>query len=211
MKRMRLVLVGLLVAFATVLLVKCSVERANAPEIPPESSFIVGAEPKVPKVFFGCWEGNLREFDTAKSYTFLSDEQIRTAAADTTYQLCFSPRPDGTGLLELTKAQVGGNEIVVTRFDNRITGGDPEHYRAHMQNHVVADSKVMLLWIFPVHVTQEIYAEEDLELKSPDLIFIRGRQLVVMSGKVIAEMTFHADFRRVPRAVAQVARARKRG
>jgi hypothetical protein len=80
-----------------------------------------------------------------------------------------------------------------------------------MQNHAVADSKVMLLWIFPMHVTQEIYAEEDLELKSPDLILIRGRQLLVMSGNVIAEMTFHADFHRVPRAVALVARARRGG
>lgn len=103
----------------------------------------------------------------------------------------------------MKKAQVGGNEVIVTHFDNRVTEVDPEHYRGSLRNHVIGVSILRLLWIIPLHVQQEIYAEEDLQMKSPDLIAVQGRQLVVMSGKVIAEMSFHTDFHRVPSTVAR--------
>jgi hypothetical protein len=194
----------LLVVLAATLLTNCAYQRASAPQIPPESTVILGPEPKIPKEFFGCWEGTLTEFDTAKSYMWtMSDESLRAAAAQTTYQFCFNPRPDGTGQLDLKKVEVQGHEILITRFDNRVTMVDPEQYRGSIRNHVTGEAIVRLLWLFPLHIQNEIYADEDLQMKSPNVILVRGRQLVVMGGSVIGEMTFHTDFHRVAPAVAQ--------
>ncbi len=190
----------LLFGLAAASVASCAIQR-TAPPI-PKSTVILGAQPKIPREFFGCWQGTVSEYDTAKSYSVLSDETIRAAAANTTYQFCFTPRPDGTGQLDLKKVEVGGDEIIVKRFDNRVTALDPEHYRGSLRNHLIGESIIRLLWIFPLHVQQEIYAEEDLQMKSPDLIAVAGRQLVVIRGKVFAEMSFHTDFHRIPATAA---------
>jgi hypothetical protein len=187
----------LLVALAGLLVVECSVERVNAPQVPPESTVMVGPEARVPKEFVGCWEGTVDAFDTAKSYTLLSDDYIRTSAAHTTYEFCFSSRPSGTGQLELKKVQVRGNELRISHFDNRVTAFDPERYRGKMRNHGIVEATVWLLWIIPMHVQQEVYAEEEFQMKSRDVVFVQGKQLLVIHGAVSAEMTFHTDFHRV--------------
>lgn len=68
---------------------------------------------------------------------------------------------------------------------------------ARLRNHTVAESVSHLLWIFPMHIQQEVIADELLTMKNRDLIFVEGQELVRVNGADIATMTFHTDFHRV--------------
>ena len=196
----KIVAVALSVA-AAMLLATCSVQSIPGPKYVPESVTIVGPEPKIPKEFVGCWRGTVNEFDSVTPLSpAISSSSIK--ALSTTYEFCFTKRPDGTGELALTDLEIGGRKGTVTHFDNRAVSIDPEFFRASLRNHTTVESAGYFLLIFPIHMTQDIYAEEELQMISPNLVSVKGKQLVVIGGNMIASMTFHANFDRVQSAPA---------
>jgi len=178
------------------LVAACTVGQIEGPKYVPEAKTLFGPEPRIPNVFVGCWKGTVDSFDKVTSFSpSVSVSSIK--ALSTTYEFCFSKNPDGTAKLELTDVEIGGNKGRVLSFENRMTSIDSEFYRASMRNHATVESVVYFLWVIPIHMTQDVYAEEDLQMTSPDLVQIKGRQLVVIGGNMVAEMTFHAEFHRV--------------
>lgn len=165
----------------------------------PESIALVGPQPKIPPEFFGCWRGTVETFDSVTSLSpQVSAGSIR--ALSTTYEFCFTKKPDGTGELRLTDVEIGGRQGKVLQFDNRVISVDPEFHRASLKNHAAVESVMSVLWLFPVHVTQDIYADEQLQMVSHDVISVKGKQLVVIGGNMVASMTFHTNFNRVKSA-----------
>lgn len=159
----------------------------------PQSTVLVTGDYVIPEAFFGCWEGTLERFDSVTP----SLAGYFTYAAHTTYRFCFRRRPDGTGRLDLTKVEIEGKPVTVTRFDNHITGADPKRLMARLRNHTVAESVAHLFWIYPIHIQQDIVADELLTMKNRDLIFVEGQQVLRVNGGEAMTMTFHADFHRV--------------
>lgn len=160
----------------------------------PTSSAVVVPDRPLPDVFFGCWEGTLERFDSVTPLSFAGrfvGESIRT-----TYQFCYRPI-EGGGRLDLTKVEIEGKQATITRFDNHVTAVDSERLSGHLKNHAVMESVVYVMWLFPVSAQQDIFAEQDIELKNPNVVAMRGKQLVRVNGQDIAEMTFHADFHKV--------------
>ncbi len=185
----------LLLCAAAMVLAGCA---AQMPKNVPESISEFGAEPQIPEEYMGCWRGTLTEFDTVHSFVpLIPDRYIASGIAATTYELCFTTQPDGTRKLELTDVDIPGHLVRVTSFRNRIISIDTELRRAWMRNHVVAESTFYILF-FPMHSTQDVYAEEQLQIISPDLIKVSGTQTVFIGKERIAEMTFHTDFHHVP-------------
>jgi hypothetical protein len=43
---------------------------------------------------------------------------------------------------------------------------------------------VSVLWLFPSRIQQDIFAEEDVEMKTADLIFMQAKQLVQVNGSI---------------------------
>jgi len=171
------------------LIAGCSIEVASGgPKYVPESTTLAGPELKIPTDFVGCWRGTVDQFDTVTSFT---SSPIK--AMSSIYEFCFTNRPDGTGKLELTDLEVADRKTTVTHFDNRIISVDPEHRSGSMRNHVTFVSVYYLI----IHLTQDAYVDEDLRMTSRDEIFVKGKQVIVIGGNIIAEMTFHTNFYRV--------------
>jgi hypothetical protein len=169
--------------------------QAPSPQGLPESTVNVGPEVTVPAEFYGCWEGNFEGFDSVTPLSFAGHFVSR--AMRITYQMCYQPKPGGAQL-DLTKVEIDGKEGTVTHFDNRATAVDYKRQTASLENHATVVSVGYLFWVFPVSEQQEIFAHEDLALKTNDIVFVQGKQRVQLNGENIAEMTFHADFHRVP-------------
>jgi hypothetical protein len=160
----------------------------------PVSSALVIAEKPLPEAAFGCWEGTIERFDSVTPLSFAGHflgESIRT-----TYQLCYR-RIEGGGRLDLTKVEIEGKKATITHFDNHVTAVDGERLTGHLRNHAVLESVVYFMWLFPISAQQDIFADEDIEVKSKDVVAMRGKQLVRVNGTDVAEMTFHTDFHRV--------------
>ena len=170
--------------------------QAPSPQGLPESTVNVGPEVTVPAEFYGCWEGNFEGFDSVTPLSFAGHFVSR--AMRITYQMCYQPKPGGGAQLDLTKVEIDGKEGTVTHFDNRATAVDYKRHTASLENHATVVSVGYLFWVFPVSEQQEIFAHEDLALKTNDIVFVQGKQRVQLNGENIAEMTFHADFHRVP-------------
>lgn len=189
-----LVLRWLLVAAALFTLAACGTQTGTGEQGLPPSSALVMSEKPLPDVFFGCWEGTIERFDSVTPLSFAGrfiGESLRT-----TYQFCYRPI-EGGGRLDLTKLEVQGKKATITRFDNHFTAVDTERLKAHLKNHVVAESVVYVMWLFPLSAQQDIFAEQDIELKSHDVVAMRGKQLLRVNGADVAEMSFHGDFNRV--------------
>src|SRR5260370_1566599 len=115
-----------------------------------------------------------------------------------TYQRGDQPNPLGGAERDRTKFESNGKEGTVTHLDNRATAVDYKRHTASLENHATVVSVGYLFWVIPVPEQQEIFAHEDLALKTNDIVFVQGKQRVQLNGEDIAEMTFHADFHRVP-------------
>jgi hypothetical protein len=174
----------------------CSVTQLPGPKYVPQSTTIVGTEPRIPSEWFGCWRGTVEEFDSVTPISpSVNASDIK--ALSTTYDFCFSKRSDGTGKLDLTDVEIGRHKATVTHFDNHIASTGPDLHHASLHNHTTVESVVYVLWIFPIHMTDDIYAEEDLQMLSPDVIYVKGKELLVMGGNMVASTTFHTNFYRV--------------
>ncbi len=184
-----------LVALALLAAAACGTQVGVSEQGVPPSTAVVIPETTLPGVFFGCWEGTLEGFDSVTPLSFAG--HFVGKSLRTTYQFCYRPI-EGGGRLDLTKVEIEGKQATVTRFDNHVTAVDTERLTGHLKNHTVAESVVYVMWLFPVSAQQEIFAEEDIELKNPNVVAMRGKQLVRLNGNDLAEMTFHADFQRVP-------------
>ena len=170
--------------------------NATGPQYVPESDALAAPEPKIPQQWFGCWDGTFDQYDSATSFIAgASNSDLQ--AMKTKYQFCFYPGPGGTGRLDLAKAEIAGNQATVTHFENRVTEVDPKLNQGHLRNHFIVETGVNVMWLFPLRITQDIYAEEDFEMRSPDLAFVQGKQVIVIGEHIGAKMTFHADFHRV--------------
>lgn len=170
-----------------------SMQATGEQKLPPSSALITPERP-LPDLFFGCWEGTLQGFDSVTPLSFAG--KFVSGSLRTTYQFCYR-RVEGGGRLDLVKVEIQGKQGTVTRFDNHVTALDTERLTAHLKNHAVIESVTYVMWVFPLSTQQDIFAEQDIELKNNDVIAMRGKQLVRLNGSDIAEMTFHADFNRV--------------
>jgi hypothetical protein len=172
----------------------CGAQVGLGEQTLPQSSTVLIPEKPLPNALFGCWEGTIERFDSVTPLSFAGHfigEGIRT-----TYQMCYRPI-EGGGRLDLTKVEIEGKKATITRFDNHVTAVDYERQSAHLRNHAVMESVVYVMWLFPVRAQQDIFADEDVQLKSHDVLAVSGKQLVRVNGVDVAEMTFHADFHRV--------------
>jgi hypothetical protein len=185
----------LLFSFLTLLFIGGCAYQVPMPQQTPESTANV-ADMTLPSPLYGCWEGTFDHLDSVTPLSFSG--YFVSRGMTVTYQMCAQPKPGGGAQVDLTKVVIQGKEATVTHFYNRVTAHDEKRRTASLENHVTAVSVVRLLWIFPVSVPQDIFAQEDLVMKTDDVVFVQGKQRAQVNGQDIAEMTFHADFHRVP-------------
>lgn len=186
---------------AAMLVAACTVQSLPGPKYVPEATASAGPEPRILKELVGCWRGTFSEYDSVTPISpALSTSSIKPVT--TIYEFCFTMRPDGTGQLDMTDLEIGGHKATVKHFDNRVTSVDPQSSRASLHNHATVESAGYVLALFPVYVTEDIYADEEIQLVSPNQIFMKGKQLVVVGGNMFASMTFHTNLDRVQNAPA---------
>jgi hypothetical protein len=170
--------------------------QAPSPQGLPESTANVGPDLALPSQFYGCWEGKFESFDSVTPLSFAGHFVSR--AIPVTYQFCYQPKPDGGAQLDLTKVEIDGKEGTITHFDNRVTAVDNQHLTGSLENHATMVSVSKFLWVLPVSSQQDIFAHEDLAMKAEDIVFVQGKQRVQINDEDIVDVTFHADFHRVP-------------
>jgi hypothetical protein len=85
----------------------------------------------------------------------------------------------------------------VISFDNRFTALDLKNNTARLQNRVVVEITQNFLWLIPMSAKEDILADEEIAVKDPDLIAMKGSQVLMLNGQNFASMSFHGDFRRV--------------
>lgn len=150
---------------------------------------------ELPASFYGCWEGTMDNFD---SLTPLDSMGNHLRGERATYQFCYRRRPTGGGELVLTKFEVSGNNLSIVAFDNHVTAFDERLRTGRLRNHALVEQGHSLFWVFPVYAREDIYADENIAVKSDDLIAMSGRELIQVNGTDAAIVTFHADFHRLP-------------
>jgi hypothetical protein len=181
---------------ATVTFIACGTQTGTGEQALPASTATISREYQLPAAFNGCWEGTIEGFDSVTPLSFAG--RFVSEGLRTTYQLCYRPHEGGGGELTLTKLEIEGHKATVTRFDNRVTKVDLENQTGHLRNHVVLESVAYVFWLFPVTAHQEIFADEDIKVISPDALSMRGSERIRVGDQDIAEVTFHGDFHRVP-------------
>jgi len=149
----------------------------------------------LPSPFVGCWEGTIEEFDSLTPIGFLSSLVKGTHA---TYRFCYLPNPDGASYrLELRKLVIAEKELTPTSFENQVVWKDDRKGMGYLRNHLVVIQHSWFLFI-PMSVQTEYYAEEIVTLDDdPNVLKMRGAELMKLSGSDYARIGFHADFHRV--------------
>jgi hypothetical protein len=184
---------------ATLIYSGCSTAAGPSPEaVALTSSTPVSAEYDLPASLYGCWEGSIEGFDSVTPLNWMGNY---ISGVRTTYTMCYRRHPAGGGDLVLAKVELGGKELKILSFDNRVTGVDAGRHTGRLRNHAVLEQVGYLLWVFPVHAQHDIYAEEDIVMKNDNLITMSGKELVRVNGTDVAIVTFHGDFHRVPDTV----------
>jgi hypothetical protein len=149
----------------------------------------------LPAYIYGCWEGTI---DAPDSATPLDSTGKHLRGAPATYQFCYRPRPTRGGELVLTRFDLGSNYTTVVAFDNHVTAFDARLRTGRLRNHALVEQGISLLWLFPVYGREDIYADENIAMKSDNLIAMSGKELIQVNGTDAVIVTFHADFHRVP-------------
>jgi hypothetical protein len=173
----------------------CSATAPNPEAEALKPNILDSIDYALPASFYGCWEGTI---DSADSVTPLNWTGNHLSVERNTYQLCYRRRPAGGGELVLTKFEFGGNNLDVVSFDNHVTAVDEGRRTARLRNHVLIEQGHNLLWVLPAYAREDIYADENIAMKSDDLIAMSGKELIQVNGTDAAIVTFHADFHRVP-------------
>jgi len=196
MKLLNAITICTLTGAAALFVSSCSIQSLPGPQYIPQSTAKLGPVPEIPEAWYGCWRGTIDNFDTVTPLSpAISASQIK--AQKQTLEFCFTMKPDGTSQMDLTDLEVAGHKAKITHFDNRFTSIGPTVDRASLRNHVTAESVINILWIFPMHMQQDVYADEDIQMISHDVVMVKGKQVVVMGTNMIASMTFHTNFYRV--------------
>jgi hypothetical protein len=173
----------------------CSTSAPNPDAVALKPNLLDAIDYELPASFYGCWEGTI---DNADSVTPLNWTGNHARIEPNTYQLCYRRRPESGGELLLTKFEAGGNNFDVISFDNHVTAVDEGRRTARLRNHVLLEHGHNLLWVYPVYGREDIYADENIAMKSDNLISMSGKELIQVNGADAAIVTFHADFHRVP-------------
>lgn len=173
----------------------CATTAPNPEAVALKPNILDSIDYDLPASFYGCWEGTI---DSADSVTPLNWTGKHVSVERNTYQLCYRRRPAGGGELVLTKFEFGGSNLDVVSFDNHVTAVDEGRRTARLRNHVLAEQGHNLMWVFPAYAREDIYADEDIAMKSDDLIAMSGKELIQVNGTDAVLVTFHADFHRVP-------------
>jgi hypothetical protein len=149
----------------------------------------------LPASFYGCWEGTI---DGPDSVTPLNWTGKQLRGEPITYQLCYRHRPEGGGDLVLTKFELGSSNLTVVAFDNHVIAVDERLRTSRLRNHALVEQGHDLLWVFPFYAREDIYADENIAMKSDNLIAMSGKELIQVNGTDTAIVTFHGNFHRVP-------------
>ena len=147
----------------------------------------------LPSPFVGCWEG------TVDSYDSVVPSSAAMGSASVTYTFCYEPNPDGrTYELRLRKVVVAGKKLKVTDFENQVVQVDDGHRTAYLRNHTTAVDSEWLLFLIPVHITEDVYAEQWVRLDNAgNAIQLVGSELIKANGKDYATVKYHSEFFRV--------------
>lgn len=187
---------SLLVAVLAMLMYSgCSTTAPNPEADALKPNILDSIDYDLPAAFYGCWEGTI---DSADSVTPLNWTGNHARVERNTYQLCYRRRAASGGELMLTKFKSSGDNLDVVSFDNHVTAVDEGRRTARLRNHVLVEQGINLLWVFPFYGREDIYADEDIAMKSDNLIAMSGKELIQVNGTDAAIVTFHADFHRVP-------------
>src|ERR1700691_3068996 len=173
----------------------CGTTAPNPDAVALKPNLLDSIEYGLPASFYGCWEGTI---DSSDSVTPLNWTGNHLRVERNTYQLCYRRRAESGGELVLTKFESGGNNLDVISFDNHVTAVDEGRRTARLRNHVLVEQGHNLLWVYPVYGREDIYADENIAMKSDNLIAMSGKELIQVNGTDAAIVTFHADFHRVP-------------
>jgi hypothetical protein len=173
----------------------CSATAPNPEAVALKPNILDSIDYDLPASFYGCWEGTI---DRPDSITPLDSTGNHVRGESTTYQLCYRRRPEGGGGLVLARFDFGRHNMNVVTFDNHVIEVDQGRHTARLRNHVLIEQGINLLWAFPFYGREDIYADEDIAMKSDNLIAMSGKELIQVNGTDTAVVTFHADFHRVP-------------
>jgi len=99
--------------------------------------------------------------------------------------------------MELRKLVIDNKELTPTGFENQVVWVDIQHGKGYLRNHLSVIQTSWLLFI-PVRVQEDYYAEEIVILQNPNLVGMRGAELMKINGKDYLRVGFHADFNRFP-------------
>jgi hypothetical protein len=180
---------------AMLLFTGCSTTAPNPEADALKPNTLDSIDYDLPASFQGCWEGSIDAPDSLSPLDWTGNHLHWEPA---TYQFCYRPLPAGGGDLVLTRFEYGGNNLNVLSFDNHVTAVDHGRHTARLRNHILVEQVNCLLWVLPVYNREDYYADENIALKSDNLIVMSGKELLQVNGTDTAIATFHADFHRVP-------------
>jgi hypothetical protein len=182
-------------ALAVLVYTGCSTTAPNPDADALKPNTLDSIDYDLPASFYGCWEGTI---DGPDSVTPLNWTGKQLRGEPITYQLCYRHRPEDGGDLVLTKFELGSSNLTVVAFDNHVIAVDERLRTSRLRNHALVEQGHDLLWVFPFYAREDIYADENIAMKSDNLIAMSGKELIQVNGTDTAIVTFHGNFHRVP-------------
>jgi len=98
----------------------------------------------------------------------------------------------------LTEFELSNSNLTVVAFDNHVTAVDVRLRTSRLRNHALIKQGHDLLWVFPFYAREDNYADENIAMKSDNLIAMSGKELIQVNGTDAAIVTFHGNFHHVP-------------
>jgi hypothetical protein len=142
--------------------------------------------------FIGCWQGKIAKADSIESIGLFS-----ITLPTQGYRFCYTQDANAhTSKMEFREVIVNGEEIVPTEFESQVVWSSADV--AYLRTHTASNTTQWLLFI-PISYRQEVYADETVTLENPDLLGMRGVELIKVNGSDYARAAFHANFHRVPK------------
>jgi hypothetical protein len=158
----------------------------NTVGTPPDAS----ASISLAAPFTGCWNGTIEGGGSLVPIGFLSS---LVTLPPTSYRFCYLPDPNGrSARMELLDMVSDNIRPTVTEFANQVVWSDDQS-AAYLRNHIGTIGPV---WLPYTHTREDVYADEIVTVKNPNLLIMQGVELIKVSGSDYLRASFHADFHR---------------
>jgi|GEM_PF-6515974 hypothetical protein len=169
-------------------------EKLARPELDLDS---VGTPPDpaasvpLPAVFVGCWVGTVETPDSVKRTRFMA---FLGTLPPTTYHICYrldANTKNGKMILR-QMASPYSKGFRITQFDNQVVWSNGRD-TGFLRNHIATVGPV---WFPFTHTRGDVYADELITIRNPNVLRMRGVEVIQVSGKDYIRVVFHTNFHR---------------